>query len=288
MSRQNPFEGIIQQTLHGFDLFRPGIPAGVPESIEMSAPVRKGEVISGEEVFASVQETAAAARVAGNGNRHQFLIQNGELRPVEKALRFPERGTIALMNPALAPEPCVVNGLIRHVVAVGQKHPPYASQAFETPDQRRGFARRIDEDVSFRARQKVRRGPEAFLAVIAAVQDFAVDIDRNGKLRPDAAQTRIGPFRSNGSRGTGRQGQQRLMSLRRRLRLRIHRALSPDGGKNSGSQRAAGVAIDAGLVHVKIAGNIFHAAAFRLGHFPFPIFPSGNPKWPRKSPPRCS
>src|SRR5690606_9974290 len=48
---KDPFEGVTPQLLHGFDLPSPGMPAGVLESVKMSAPLRPGEMVAREEEF---------------------------------------------------------------------------------------------------------------------------------------------------------------------------------------------------------------------------------------------
>src|SRR5947208_11963211 len=50
VSRQHPFESVVEQALHRTDLLLPRIPARAAERVEMAALLAPGEVIAGEKI----------------------------------------------------------------------------------------------------------------------------------------------------------------------------------------------------------------------------------------------
>src|SRR5205814_8448717 len=82
MTRQNPFEVIIQKFLHRTRLRFPRIPADAPKSRQRVAIGRPSQMIAGEEILISIKQDHVSTGMTGNWNRNQIMI---EFEPVVAA-----------------------------------------------------------------------------------------------------------------------------------------------------------------------------------------------------------
>src|SRR5207237_6839009 len=141
----------------------------------------------------------------------------------------------------------------RRVVALGDGDAPDAAQVREPADQRGGEARRVDEDVPVVAAQEVALRAVRGLAGVAAPLDRPVEA--HGKI---ARRFLRAALRSDRCRGTTDDRVQGASPARVVRGLLLDERLSGlQAAEDFGRELAAGVALDARLVHEQLAWDVF-------------------------------
>src|SRR5436190_19933931 len=82
MAGQHPFELIIEQALHRFDLFAPRIPARAAERVEMAARLAPREMVAGEEKFVLVEKDGVSLGVARRRDHEQIVVKRNRIETV--------------------------------------------------------------------------------------------------------------------------------------------------------------------------------------------------------------
>src|SRR5262249_29619980 len=102
MPRQDPLKREVHESSHRLNLSRPGIPAVIPVSRQLSTMPTPGEVIAGEEVSLPKQQHAVAFRVTRSRDDEELVSQLDRLLAVEDVFRIGLRRQLVAVNDAAA------------------------------------------------------------------------------------------------------------------------------------------------------------------------------------------
>src|SRR5580658_5018381 len=174
MSREYPLERIVEEARHRLGLLRPRIPGDAPRRAER-AVVLSPEVVAREEELLLVEERHAPARVTRQGNRDEIAREADVGLSFEDALDAEASRAVIRVHDALAPEARGVLGVVGHVVLVGEEHETDAAELPDAIHERRGRARRVDEDIARVISDEVARRPVGLLGGVAAEEDAVLE-----------------------------------------------------------------------------------------------------------------
>ena len=117
VSRQHPFEGVVEKPLHRFGLLAPRIPARIAKCVQTVVALIPREMVAGEQELVAHEEDRMPFRVARRRD-HQHVI--GDLHRIESGRlmldRLGARADVVAMQPALASEALMELLLIGDVV----------------------------------------------------------------------------------------------------------------------------------------------------------------------------
>ena len=168
---------------------------------------------------------------------------------------------------------------VGHVIGVRQEDVGDAAERFEAAHQPGLELGRIDEPVAVRVLDEVAIAAVGMRRVEAAIMDRRFQDD--GKV----VHHRLGSIGALAADRAGRaadEGPQRLGTLLGVGRLPVHEGVVRPLGEHRRRHLAAGVAVDAGGIDEKIAGDILGDPFANVGHDALPVsFYQGGPVSPR-------
>src|SRR5262249_5541492 len=207
-----------------------------------------------------------AARVTGRWNDKKFVIQSRLFFASDDALYAEPGRAVRLAHHTFAAELPCKGHVISDVVLMRQEHRPDAAEFLDPPDERRGEARRINQDVTarfIRARNQIAPGAIARFGCEAAEIDVFGDERRE---RGDRHSKVVFRERTDGCGRTGNQRSESLVDLRRGLRLAIDARLIAVIAEMRGRDLAAGAAVNARVVNEEIARGVLRQSPRSVRH----------------------
>src|SRR5262245_61594958 len=197
-------------------------------------------------------------------NGDQLGVERDRLVSGEYSLDGSSRASdVSLVQDPLASEATRKELVLRDVVAMRQEHGLDAASKLEFGQETPDAARRIDEDVPSRPLDEVTPGAERVLGGETAEEDVFVDpLGEPFDARTSVA-TRPGSDRSG---RTGDQSHQGAAAIRFGFRLLRDEGVIVGGREDTRGDPPAGIAVDAGPVHVEVARSVVRKALSERGH----------------------
>ena len=246
MTRQNPFEVIIQKFFHRTRLRFPRIPADAPKSRQHVPIGRPRQMIAGEEILISIKQDHVSAGVTGNWNRHQIMIESDRIVAAYHVLDPKSSSAIIGVHHALAAKLFREAGMIGNVITMRQKHQVHSAGRFDLFYELRGEAWRVNQNIAafgFRSRDQITPRAKAGLGREATEVNILGDILRKC-IDADARLVMLD--RSNRGGRTSDQRHQCAFDFASAFRLMMNDRSVVILGEGLRCDLPAGVAVDAG------------------------------------------
>jgi hypothetical protein len=217
MSRQDPFEIILQKFFRALDLLRPGVPA---DSLGGGYCVFvHEEMITSEEEFIFIEDDHMAFGVTRDFDdlklRRELPVA---MTPENMFATLGRRREFIFMDHSLALEVIIIKLVVGHIVPVRENHHCHPSPLLQFFDKLGMEARGINQDISLWTLDKVSRGPKRRFRGITAVENIFI----NGKRKIEGRTSKARIMLSDTDRisGTGNNGAFDFRPLIQIMRLR--------------------------------------------------------------------
>src|SRR5437667_3714471 len=197
-------------------------------------------------------------------HRHdkQIFIQSKEVLPIDQFFRV-NSSRIRTVDDAPALAEFVDFLVVSNVVTMREDHEGNTTQFLQLPYERSGEPGRVNQDVSLRTQNDIRRCAVGIGGCEAAKVDVLLDqfrICRGGRLNVDFAAC------SNRSCGTSDQSHSRSVRLDGSLWLAINDGVIVVFRKHRRGNLPAQIAVDASVVYKERSGDILPIGALRIRH----------------------
>ena len=246
MTRQNPFELIMQKFLHRTRLRFPRIPTDAPKSRQRFAIGRPGQMIAGEEILISIKQDHVSTCVTGNWNRDQIMIEFDRIVAAYHALDPKSSSAVIGVHYSLAAKLLREARMIGNVIPMSQEHQVHSAGRFDLSYKLRGEAWRVNQNIAafgFRSRDQITPRAKAGLGREATEVNILGDILRKC-LDADARVVMLD--RSNRGGRTSDQRHQCAFDFASAFRLMMNDRSVVILGEGLRCDLPAGVAVDAG------------------------------------------